>query len=159
MNKQDLSGRAALVTGASSGIEQAAALALAECGADVAVNFWRNREGGEETARAIAALGRRSIAISADVSKREGANELIAKAPQRVAITTFASNVARLRSVANATRAAGRELVVVGRAMYRVIEAAQATALAKERAVALLRKPFRMNELWYAVNKSLATSQ
>ncbi len=42
-------------------------------------------------------------------------------------MTTFASNVARTRSVANAARAAGRELVVVGRAMYRVMEAAQAT--------------------------------
>jgi two-component system cell cycle sensor histidine kinase/response regulator CckA len=40
-----------------------------------------------------------------------------------------------------------------------LVEAAQATALSKERAVALLRKPFRMNELWYAVNKSLATNQ
>ena len=52
---------------------------------------------------------------------------LIREAPQRVAVTTFASNVARIGSVANAARAAGRELVVVGRAMYRVIEAAQAT--------------------------------
>ena len=52
---------------------------------------------------------------------------LIGEAPQRVAVTTFASNVARIRSVAKATRAAGRELVVVGRAMFRVIEAAQAT--------------------------------
>jgi ribonuclease J len=54
-------------------------------------------------------------------------DRLIRQAPKCVAITTFASNVARLRSVANAARAAGRELVVVGRAMYRVIEAAQAT--------------------------------
>jgi ribonuclease J len=52
---------------------------------------------------------------------------LIGEARQRVAVTTFASNVARIRSVANATRGAGRELVVVGRAMLRVIEAAQAT--------------------------------
>ncbi|HYJ59116.1 MAG TPA: ribonuclease J [Methyloceanibacter sp.] len=52
---------------------------------------------------------------------------LVRDAPQRVAVTTFASNVARIRSVANAARAAGRELVVVGRAMFRVIEAAQAT--------------------------------
>jgi ribonuclease J len=52
---------------------------------------------------------------------------LIAEAPKRVAVTTFASNVARIRSVANAARAAGRKLVVVGRAMYRVIEAAQET--------------------------------
>ncbi len=54
-------------------------------------------------------------------------DKLIREAPRRVAVTTFASNVARIRSVAGATRAAGRELVVVGRAMYRVIEAAQAT--------------------------------
>ncbi|MGO8841044.1 MAG: ribonuclease J [Methyloceanibacter sp.] len=52
---------------------------------------------------------------------------LIREAPRRVAVTTFASNVARIRSVANAARAAGRKLVVVGRAMYRVIEAAQET--------------------------------
>ena len=54
-------------------------------------------------------------------------DRLIKEAPQRVAVTTFASNVARIRSVANAAAAAGRDLVVVGRAMYRVIEAAQAT--------------------------------
>ncbi len=53
--------------------------------------------------------------------------KLIGEAPQCVAVTTFASNVARIRSVAEAARSAGRELVVVGRAMYRVIEAAQAT--------------------------------
>jgi ribonuclease J len=52
---------------------------------------------------------------------------LIHEAPRRVGVTTFASNVARIRSVANAARAAGRDLVVVGRAMFRVIEAAQAT--------------------------------
>ena len=52
---------------------------------------------------------------------------LIRESPQLVAVTTFASNVARIGSVAKAARAAGRELVVVGRAMFRVIEAAQAT--------------------------------
>ena len=53
--------------------------------------------------------------------------ELIREAPRRVAVTTFASNVARIGSVAKAAHEAGRELVVVGRAMYRVIEAAQTT--------------------------------
>ena len=52
---------------------------------------------------------------------------LIREAPSRVGVTTFASNVARLGSVAKAARAAHRELVVVGRALLRVIEAAQAT--------------------------------
>ena len=53
--------------------------------------------------------------------------KLVKQAPACVAVTTFASNVARLGSVAKAAHAAGRELMVVGRAMYRVIEAAQAT--------------------------------
>ncbi|MFD0987265.1 ribonuclease J [Methyloligella solikamskensis] len=61
----------------------------------------------------------------ADVAKTLAA--MIREAPRRVAVTTFASNVARILSVARAARQAGRELVVVGRAMYRVIEAAQET--------------------------------
>jgi ribonuclease J len=54
----------------------------------------------------------------ADVAKT--LTELIRNARARVAVTTFASNVARLRAVAEAARACGREVVVVGRAMERV---------------------------------------
>ena len=50
--------------------------------------------------------------------------EVIASAPHRVAVTTFASNVARIRAVAEAARTCGREVVVVGRAMDRVIQVA-----------------------------------
>jgi ribonuclease J len=53
--------------------------------------------------------------------------ELIASAPRRVAVTTFASNVARIRAVADAARAADREVVVVGRAMDRVSQVARET--------------------------------
>jgi ribonuclease J len=53
--------------------------------------------------------------------------ELIREAPGRVAVTTFASNVGRLRAVAEAARAAGREVVVVGRAMERVVQVARET--------------------------------
>ena len=53
--------------------------------------------------------------------------ELIANAPGRVAVTTFASNVARLRAVADAARACGREVVVVGRAMDRIAQVARET--------------------------------
>jgi ribonuclease J len=54
----------------------------------------------------------------ADVGKTIA--ELMGAAKGRVAVTTFASNVARLRTVAEAARACGREVVVVGRAMERI---------------------------------------
>jgi ribonuclease J len=53
--------------------------------------------------------------------------ELIRSAPRRVAVTTFASNVARLRTVAKAAAACGREVVVVGRAMDRIVQVARET--------------------------------
>ena len=53
--------------------------------------------------------------------------ELIRTAPRRVAVTTFASHVGRIRAVADAARAAEREVVVVGRAMERVVQVARET--------------------------------
>jgi ribonuclease J len=53
--------------------------------------------------------------------------ELVRSARQRVAVTTFASNVARIRAVADAARSVGREVVVVGRAMERVVQVARET--------------------------------
>ena len=51
--------------------------------------------------------------------------ELVAQAKGRVIVTTFASNVARLRAAAEAGLAAGRQVVVMGRAMERVIAVAR----------------------------------
>jgi ribonuclease J len=53
--------------------------------------------------------------------------ELIRSAPERVAVTTFASNVARLRAVAQAAATCEREVVVVGRAMERITQVARET--------------------------------
>ena len=53
--------------------------------------------------------------------------ELIRTAPARVAVTTFASHVGRIRAVADAARSAEREVVVVGRAMERVVQVARET--------------------------------
>ncbi len=61
----------------------------------------------------------------ADVAKTLA--ELIRTAPRRVAVTTFASHVGRLRAVADAARAAEREVVIVGRAMERVVQVARET--------------------------------
>ncbi|MGE3065417.1 MAG: ribonuclease J, partial [Hyphomicrobiaceae bacterium] len=53
--------------------------------------------------------------------------EIIKSAKKRVVVTIFASNVGRIRAVADAARAAGRHLVVAGRAMHRMIEVARET--------------------------------
>jgi ribonuclease J len=53
--------------------------------------------------------------------------ELIRSARGRVAVTTFASHVGRIRAVADAARAADREVVLVGRAMERVTQVARET--------------------------------
>ncbi|MGB6732853.1 MAG: ribonuclease J, partial [Xanthobacteraceae bacterium] len=61
----------------------------------------------------------------ADVAKTLA--ELIRTAPRRVAVTTFASHVGRVRAVAEAARAADREVVLIGRAMERVAQVARET--------------------------------
>jgi 3-oxoacyl-[acyl-carrier protein] reductase len=63
----ELAGRVALVTGGSR-IGRAIALALAAGGADVAVNYRNRRTEAEEVAAAVGKLGRRSLAVAADVS-------------------------------------------------------------------------------------------
>ena len=67
----DLTGKTALVTGASRGIGRAVALALAGAGADVAVNYRERANEAAEVAAAITALGRRALAVPADVSRAD----------------------------------------------------------------------------------------
>ena len=59
-------------------------------------------------------------------------HRLIGTLTGRVAVTAFASNVARLKSVAEAARAHGREIVLVGRAMRTMVEAAQDTGYLRD---------------------------
>lgn len=71
-----LEGRAMLVTGASSGIGRAIALAAARAGADVAVTYRANEEGARNVERDILALGRRAVVMRVDVADEQAISAL-----------------------------------------------------------------------------------
>jgi len=73
----DLSGKVALVTGASRGIGAAIARKLAACGAAVAVNYAGSEDAARQLVREIVAGGGRALAIQADVSSSEASVSLV----------------------------------------------------------------------------------
>jgi ribonuclease J len=87
----------------------------------------RLRELGDEGVLALVGDSTNAVRDGRSPSEAEVARTiagLVKQAKGRVAVTTFASNVARVRAVAEAARAADREVVVVGRAMERVVQVA-----------------------------------
>jgi 3-oxoacyl-[acyl-carrier protein] reductase len=79
-----LDGKVALVTGASRGIGKAIALALAEQGARVAVNYMSRAAEGDAVAAAITANGGTAIAVQADVSARAAVEAMVATVTARL---------------------------------------------------------------------------
>lgn len=78
LDKFKLDGKVALVTGASVGLGQAMAIALAEAGADVAAHCHFDNE-ADETCKKIEQLGRRSISISGDMSDKDAPKRIVAE--------------------------------------------------------------------------------
>ena len=75
--KNELTGKIALVTGSSRGIGRSAAVALAQAGADVAVNDKRREAEAQAVCAEVETLGRRALAIRADVSKADEVARLV----------------------------------------------------------------------------------
>lgn len=90
-----LTGKIALVTGGGRGIGRAIALRLARLGADVIVNYVRNQGPAEEVVQAIREMGRRSIAIRANVGKIEDIHKLFQAVRDKfTGLDIFISNAA-----------------------------------------------------------------
>jgi 3-oxoacyl-[acyl-carrier protein] reductase len=80
----DLNGRVALVTGGSRGIGRAISLALASCGASVAVNYRQRDNEAADVIAEIERIGGRAIAVRADVSLNGEVDAMIADVEQRI---------------------------------------------------------------------------
>lgn len=88
----DLTGRIAVVTGASRGIGRAVAIALAQAGADVAVNYRERATDAIDVVETIHALGRRAIAVQADVSRGDAVTEMFGTVEHALGIVDILIN-------------------------------------------------------------------
>jgi len=84
LNSRPLTGKVALVTGASRGIGAAAAVRLAQAGAAVAINYHQNKEAAEKIADQIAESGGRSAIIRADVTDKNQVEQMVAAAQREL---------------------------------------------------------------------------
>ncbi|MDQ6662129.1 MAG: 3-oxoacyl-[acyl-carrier-protein] reductase [Chloroflexota bacterium] len=79
-----LAGKIALVTGSGQGIGRATAQHLARAGADIVINYRSNADAAAEAKASIEAIGRRCIAVQANVSQEEEVTRLFSKAQQEL---------------------------------------------------------------------------
>src|SRR6202795_1530529 len=77
-----LIGKKALVTGSNQGIGQAIALRLAEEGADIVIDYVTHPDTAGETVQMVEKLGRRAVAIQADISKVKDTARMVAESVQ-----------------------------------------------------------------------------
>lgn len=108
----DLSGKVAIVTGASSGLGVAFALGLAEAGADLALGA-RRTERLAETAQRVRALGRRVIAVPTDVADPAQCQELVDRAMAEFGQVDVLVNNAGVGTAVPATRETPEEFRAV----------------------------------------------
>ncbi|QIS10050.1 SDR family NAD(P)-dependent oxidoreductase [Nocardia arthritidis] len=84
MRNETLTGKIALITGASRGIGAAIAVELATCGSDIAVNYRSSEAEAASVAREITALGRRALPSRADVTDGDQVKAMVAHAEREL---------------------------------------------------------------------------
>jgi 3-oxoacyl-[acyl-carrier protein] reductase len=110
----DLSGKIALVTGASRGIGASVAIALAQAGCDVAVNFRSREPEAEKVAAKIRQSGRRAVTLQADVSKANEVQRMVTETADKLGpISILVNNAAisRPQKLEDITEADWDELI------------------------------------------------
>lgn len=112
----DLTGRIALVTGSSRGIGKATALALAQNGADIAVNYISQKDAANATVEKITGLGRKAIAVQADVSVSSEVDQMVRDIRSELGeIEVLVNNaaIAKQRSIEEVTEADWDETIAI----------------------------------------------
>ncbi len=87
--QQPFNDKIALVTGSGRGIGRAIALRFAELGADIVVNFFRNRAAAEATAADIRSLGRNALVVKANIGEMDELERLFAEIDQEFGALDF----------------------------------------------------------------------
>lgn len=94
-----LDGQIALVTGASRGLGRAIAIAMAEAGADVAINYQHAARQAEEVKAAVEKSGRRACVIQADVSRADEVERMVSRVEQELGAPSILVNNAGIARV------------------------------------------------------------
>jgi len=113
---KDLKNRIALVTGGSRGIGAAVAIALANAGADIAVNYRERADAANAVCGEIAEMGRKAIAVQADVSVAAAVKRMVAEAEAHIGgIDILVNNaaIAHPRKLEEITEAEWDEVLTV----------------------------------------------
>lgn len=123
----ELTNKVALVTGASRGIGAGIAIALARAGADVAVNYREREEAAQLVCAEIRALGRRALAVRADVSAANEVRRMVSEVESAlgpVDILVNNAGVAQPRKLEEVTEAEWDMIMTVnGKSMFLVTQA------------------------------------
>lgn len=102
----ELTGKVALVSGSSRGLGRAIALALAREGVDIVVNYRSRQKEAEQVAQAVTEMGRKAVAVQADVSVAADIRRLVDAANERLGPPSILVNnagIARVQTIEQTT--------------------------------------------------------